>query len=171
MEGVCFARVGGVYARAGHPLHDARAEGALPRRGGVRPREEQLRARSRQADDGQEGYDHPPPAAARQRDHAGRGQRSPSGLFPAGRERQVRAHGADLHAAALGRREQALRADPGFRRGVHRERVRVHEPPLHLRHGGCGPAFPPPVRRDLPLRLLRGEGPAGVMPRMWINCR
>ena len=89
----------------------------------------------------------------------------------AGRERQVRAHGADLHAAALGRREQALRADPGFRRGVHRERVRVHEPPLHLRHGGCGPAFPPPVRRDLPLRLLRGEGPAGVMPRMWINCR
>ena len=26
-----------------------------------------------------------------------------------------------IYAAALGRREQALQADPGFRRGVHRE--------------------------------------------------
>ena len=38
------AHNGGGDARAGYPLHDARAEGALPRRGGVRPREEQLRA-------------------------------------------------------------------------------------------------------------------------------
>lgn len=41
------------------------------------------RARNRQG-----GYDYPAPAAARERNHARREQRSPRSLFPAGRERQ-----------------------------------------------------------------------------------
>ena len=113
--------------------------------------------------DRQGGYDHSPPAAARQRDHARRGQRSPRGLLPPGRERKVRAHGADLYAAALGRREQALRTHPGLQRTVCRERIRVPEPPLHLRHGGCRPAVPPSGGRDLPLCLLRGESPVACL--------
>ena len=102
-------------------------------------------------------------AAARQRDHARRGQRSPRGLLPPGRERKVRAHGADLYAAALGRREQALRTHPGLQRTVCRERIRVPEPPPHLRHGGCRPAVPSSGGRDLPLCLLRGESPVACL--------
>ena len=101
--------------------------------------------------------------AARERNHARRGQRSPRGLLPPGRERKVRAHGADLYAAALGRREQALRTHPGLQRTVCRERIRVPEPPLHLRHGGCRPAVPPSGGRDLPLCLLRGESPVACL--------
>ena len=84
-----------------------------------RPREEQFRARSREAPHGPQGHDHPPPAAACERDHAGSGQRPPRRLLPPGRERQVRAHGVDLHAAALGRREQALCSHARFQRAVH----------------------------------------------------
>ena len=90
-------------------------------------------------------------------------QRSPRGLLPPGRERKVRAHGADLYAAALGRREQTFRTHPGLQRTVCRERIRVPELPLHLRHGGCRPAVPPSGGRDLPLCLLRGESPVACL--------
>ena len=107
------------------------------------------------------GHDDPAPAAARERDHAGGGQRPARGLLPAGGERQVRAYGADSDAASVGGREPALRAYAGFRRGVPRQRAGVPEPPLHLGDGGCGPAVPAFGRRHVPLRLLRGEGALG----------
>ena len=64
---------------------------------------------------------YPAPAAACERDHAGGGQRSARGLLPPGREWQVRAHGADLYAAALGRREPSVRPHTGLQRGVYRQ--------------------------------------------------
>ena len=69
------------------------------------------------------------------------GQRPPRRLFPAGRERQVRPHGADLYAAAMGGRTESgpyAASD----RSIRRQSPALPEPPLHLGHRRRRPALP-----------------------------
>ena len=94
-------------ARTGYPLHDARAEGAFPGRGGVRPREEQLRAQPREAAYGQKDMTilHPLPRVneiTRAVDNDPR-----AAYFRQVENGKFRAYGTDPDAAALGRREPA----------------------------------------------------------------
>ena len=97
-------------------------------------------------------------AAPRERNHACGGQRSPGSLFPAGRERQIRAYGLDLYIVEVGRRREARRSPRPGRGDVHRPEYEMPQLPVYFGYGGCRSAFCQ-SGRHLPLRLLRGENP------------
>ena len=97
-------------------------------------------------------------AAPRERNHACGGQRSPGSLFPAGRERQIRAYGLDLYIVEVGRRREARRSPRPGRGDVHRPEYEMSQLPVYFGYGGCRSAFRQ-SGRHLPLRLLRGENP------------
>ena len=78
----------------GLPLHDPRPARAVLQRGRLYPPEGHLHSRSREAEKRQARHGNPAPAAPCQRDHRGRGRRSPRPLFPAGRQRPVHPHGS-----------------------------------------------------------------------------
>ena len=98
--------------------------------------------------------DSAPPAAARQRDSARRGQRPACRLLPPGRERKVRAHGTHMQAARVVARTSDHTDTAPFGR-LRSQRDALHEPQLHIDERRCRHALPTLGRRLVPLRLLR----------------
>ena len=114
----------------------------------------QLHTQPRTSAHRQEGYDNPPPAAACERDHACRRQRSPCRLLPSGGERQVRTYGTHIYVAQVGRRGASHHAHAASGPLARKQRSTLLEPSVHIEQRGCGSPLPQNRGRRSALRIL-----------------